>query len=229
MPAGRVGPWRNVSGVSAAYAAEAAKVSRLDRQPITPVAVSVPGETPADRVLASALEELGCVVLRKRAPGVPGFAAEYGGLRLTAWDEEGRTVDSGALLTLVSLIELDRGGGRVAVPAGAPPPWRRWPRAAGGRAPAGPGRAGGGGALCGAALAPGRGVRRLPHLCPAGTDGERLRTLVGRVPRFVRLQREVPLRRGRGRSCRAWPRRVATPGARGCASAPARPGSGWRP
>ena len=27
---------------------------------------------------------------------------------------------SGALLTLVSLIELDRGGGRVAVPAGAP-------------------------------------------------------------------------------------------------------------
>ncbi|MCQ4808226.1 hypothetical protein NE626_15755, partial [Intestinimonas massiliensis] len=65
-PAGRVGPWRNVSGVSAAYAAEAAKVSRLDRQPITPVAVSLPGETPADRVLASALEELGCVVLRKR-------------------------------------------------------------------------------------------------------------------------------------------------------------------
>ena len=39
VPAGRVGPWRNVSGVSAAYAAEAAMVIRLDRQPITPVAV----------------------------------------------------------------------------------------------------------------------------------------------------------------------------------------------
>ena len=199
VPAGRVGPWRNVSGVSAAYAAEAAKVSRLDRQPITPVAVSVPGETPADRVLASALEELGCVVLRKRAPGVPGFAAEYGGLRLTAWDEEGRTVDSGALLTLVSLIELDRGGGRVAVPAGAPAAVE--------------------------ALAEGRpeavlrldrdgpeaeelyaalpwlrdGVFAACRICARlGQTGERLRTLVGRVPRFVRLQREVPLQRGRG-------------------------------
>ena len=159
----------------------------------------MPGETPADRVLASALEELGCVVLRKRAPGVPGFAAEYGGLRLTAWDEEGRTVDSGALLTLVSRIELDRGGGRVAVPAGAPAAVE--------------------------ALAEGRpaavlrldrdgpeaeelyaalpwlrdGVFAACRICARlGQTGERLRTLVGRVPRFVRLQREVPLRRGRG-------------------------------
>ncbi len=159
----------------------------------------MPGETPADRVLASALEELGCVVLRKRAPGVPGFAAEYGGLRLTAWDEEGRTVDSGALLTLVSRIELDRGGGRVAGPAGAPAAVA----ARGAGRPAAVLRLDRDGPEAEelyAALPWLRdGVFAACRICARlGQTGERLRTLVGRVPRFVRLQREVPRRRGRG-------------------------------
>lgn len=190
---GRVGAWENVTGVPAAYCADLVKRCRLGRLPMTPVAVSVPGESAVDKLMATALEELGCVVLRRRAPGVPGFSAGYGGLRLTAWDEEGNVVTPDRLLALVSYIEVD-GGGRVALPAEAPAaidalggilrlgrdgeeaeelyralPWLR-----------------------DAAFAAARICARL------GQTGERLRTLEARIPRFVRLKREVPLHKGRG-------------------------------
>ncbi|NCB63667.1 MAG: hypothetical protein EOM52_08640 [Clostridia bacterium] len=192
--AGQVGEWENVTGVPAAYTADLVKRCRLGRTPMTPVAVSVPGGSAADALMVAALEELGCVVLRKRAPGVPGFAAEYGGLRLIAWDEEGKVVGPDQILALVSYIEVEHGGGRVAIPDDAPAaidalgtvlrlgrdgkeaeelylelPWLR-----------------------DAAFAAARICARL------GQTGERLRTLEVRVPRFVRLKREVPLHKGRG-------------------------------
>ena len=195
--AGQVGLWEHLSGIPAAYARDGAKRCRLTRGTMTPVAVAVPGVTAADALLALTLEELGCVVLRRAAPGVPGFGAEYGGLRLRAWDENGQNLDGDRLLTLVSLIELEQGGGRVAVPGDAPAvieglgeegkvlrlgrdgaeaealyrdlPWLR-----------------------DAAFAAARLCARL------GQTGERLSTLARKGPEFVRIRREVPLRRGRG-------------------------------
>lgn len=196
---GQVGAWEHIDGVSAAYAREAARLCRGDQALLTPVAVSVPGQSPADRLLAGCLEELGCVVLPRQTPGVPGFSAEYGGLRLTAWDEEGSPLSSQQLLTLICILELEQGAGRVAVPAGAPE------------------------AVEAAAHSRGGAVLRLdrdgeaalelyraqPWLRDAafaacricarmGRTGERLKTLAARTPPFVLLRREVPLHRGRG-------------------------------
>lgn len=199
VSAPQVGAWERVTGVDAAYAHDAAKRCRVSRETITPVAVSVPGEDPADKLLADVLEEMGCVVLRRRAAGVPGFASHYGGLRLTAWDEGGETVPPERLLAVVSLIELENGAGRVAVPAGAPEAIETLCAARGGgllRLD----RDGGEAQelyeslpwLRDAAFAAGRICARL------GETGERLGTLMGRTPKFVVLRREVPLRRGRG-------------------------------
>ena len=166
---------------------------------MTPVAVSVPGETPADRLLRSALEELGCVVLPRKAVGVPGFAAEYGGLRLAAWDEEGTVLPPERVLALVSLIELENGGGRVALPAGAPEAVRALAAVRGGEVLA-LDRDGSEAEEVYAALPWLRdGIFAAVRLCARlGQTGERLSTLAGRVPKFVVLRREVSLRRSRG-------------------------------
>ena len=195
----RVGTWEHLSGIPAAHAADAARRARYGRGPLTPVAVSVPGTSPADRLLASTLEDLGCVVLGKRSAGVPGFAAEYGGLRLSAWDEEGRALPPEQMLALVSLIELENGGGRVALPAGSPVAIQALAGQQEGAVltldrdgPEAEALYAGLPALRDAAFAAARVCARL------GRTGERLATLAARVPRFVVLRREVPLRRGRG-------------------------------
>lgn len=205
----RVGSWEHLTGIPAAMAADAARRARYGQGPLTPVAVSVPGAAAADRLLAAALEDLGCVVLGKRAAGVPGFTAEYGGLRLSAWDEEGRLLPPEQMLALVSLIELENGGGRVVLPPGAP----ETIRALAGRRE---------GAVC--ALDQGGPEAEalyasLPYLRDAafaaarvcarlGRTGERLATLAARVPPFVVLRREVPLRRGRGEVMRDLSQRL---------------------
>ena len=197
--AGQVGPWYHAPGVHAAFAQDAARRCRFKPSVVTPVAVSVPGETPADRLMAQALEELGCVVLKKRCPGVPGFAAEYGGLRLTAWDEEGSPLQPQQLLALVSLVELENGSGRVAVPDSAPAAIEALAQGREGRVLR-LDRDGSAAAevyesqpwLRDAAFAACRICARM------GQTGEMLRTLAHRAPRFVVLRREVPLRRSRG-------------------------------
>lgn len=197
--AGAVGAWEHLFHLPAAMAADAARRARYSAAAMTPVAVAVPGDSPADRILAAALEELGCVVIRKRAVGVPGFAAGYGGLRLSAWDEDGVCLSPEHVLTLVSLVELENGGGKVALPAGSPEAIGVLAEARGGTAL----RLGRDGAeaeaLCAAlpwlrdaAFAACRICARL------GQTGERLSTLAGRTPRFVVLRREVPLRKSRG-------------------------------
>ena len=196
MPAVRVGQWEAVSGIRASYAADAARRSRLTRAPLRRLEAAVPGETPADRLLARALEYLGCLVLREARPGVPAFRALRGGFALTAVDEAGEVLPPEELLAAVSLIEYENGGGRVAVPAAAP--------AAIDTLAAG---------YHGGALRLGRDgaeaearYRELPWLrdgifaacricARLGMTGERLRDLAGKLPRFALCRQEIPLRR----------------------------------
>ena len=196
MPALGVGRWETVSGVGASYAADGARRARLTRAPLRRLEVSVPGEAPADRVLAQALESLGCQVRRESRPGVPAFQTLRGGFALTAVDEEGEVLPPEELLAAVALIEYENGGGRVAVPAAAP--------AAIDTLAAG---------YHGGALRLGRdgaeaearygelpwlrdGIFAACRICARlGMTGERLRGLTGKLPRFAICRREVPLRR----------------------------------
>lgn len=199
-PASEVGSWEYLKGISTAYATDAACRAGYSQAPTTPIAVSVPGEEEADRILAAALERLGCVVLRKRAAvGVPAFGTKYGGMRLTAWDEEGREVTPDRILALVSLIELENGEGRLALPAGAPRAIRTLAKDRRGEVltldqdgekaeelyvslPW----------LRDAVFAAARICARLAQ------TGERLSVLAGKTPRFVVLRREIPLKKSRG-------------------------------
>lgn len=196
VPALRVGRWETVSGVRASYAADGARRARLSRSPLRRLEVAVPGEDPADRVLAEALESLGCLVRRESRPGVPAFQTLRGGFALTAVDEEGEPLPPEELLAAVALIEYENGGGRVAVPAAAP--------AAIDTLAAG---------YHGGALRLGRdgaeaetrygelpwlrdGIFAACRICARlGVTGERLRGLTGKLPRFALFRREVPLRR----------------------------------
>ena len=171
MPAGRVGQWESVTGVRPAYAADAAKRSQVTQAPAPApggggARQGTGGRTPGGSPGAPGLHRPG-----EACPGVPAFRTGRGGFRLLAEDEEGEPLPPEQLLTIVALIEYEDGAGRVAVPDAAPAaidtPSRRLPRR---RPPAGPGRAGGGGAVRRAALAAGRPLCRLPHLRPPGHD-----------------------------------------------------------
>ena len=117
MPAKRVGTWEPITGVSGAYAAAAARYASPLARPLT---VALPGGEDADRVLGQALELLGCTVVRERRDNTLALRAEHGGMRLRAWDEEGRELPPERLLTLCAMAELQRGVRRLAVPAAAP-------------------------------------------------------------------------------------------------------------
>lgn len=114
--AGQVGQWEHLAGVNTSYAADAER--RVGRGSSS-VTVAVPGEGLWDQTLAGLLERMGCRALRHGAAGVPSFSAAHGGFWLEARREDGARVDSGQLLALVALLELERGN-PVAVPAWAP-------------------------------------------------------------------------------------------------------------
>ncbi len=199
VPACRVGRREIVSGVGAAYSADAARRARLSRAPLRHTEVSVLGRTAADRYLAEALSALGCCVGRQARPGVPAFRTQRGGLRLLAWDEEGEPLSPEVLLTIVALIEYEAGEGNVAVPPDAPAAIDAVAEA-----------------FHGSALRLNRDGERararyaqLPWLRDAlfaacricahmGVTGERLHALAGRVPHFSLCRREVALRGDRG-------------------------------
>ncbi len=196
MPAGRIGRWENLSGVGAAYAADAVRgLGRSGRE----LSVSVPGDSLADGILAQTLTLLGCRVLRERLPKTPAFAALHGGFYLAAWDEDGEYLPPERVLTLAVLLELEGGVRRIAVPPAAP------------------------GAIDLLALSHGGTVLRLgrdgreaeeryaaqPTLRDAafavaalcahmGRTGERLKSLNSRAPRFATQRREVALQSSRG-------------------------------
>lgn len=147
---------------------------------------AVPGDRGADRDLGRVLSALGWQVEERWRPGIPAFFTARGGFCLLAQDETGAPISPERLLALVALIEMENGGGIVALPS-VRAPWA---------APA---------ALCygGQVLAlerDGERARRLyaarPWLWSApaaagricarmAASGERLSTLAGLVPQWA--------------------------------------------
>lgn len=80
--------------------------------------ISVEGEPMLKAALGQVLEQAGFRVEKHWRAGVPAFWLEQGGFSLAARDERGAVVDSGQLLSLVTLIEMENGGRKVALP-----PW----------------------------------------------------------------------------------------------------------
>ncbi len=120
VPAGRVGRLETVAGVRSGYGEDAARRCRLSQLPLHPIEVWVERGEGANAMLASALVALGCKVYRGMGRGIPAFSADWGGFRLTAWDEEGNRLSPDQLLVLLTRIEMENGTGRAVAPAWAP-------------------------------------------------------------------------------------------------------------
>ena len=199
IDADRIGHCERLSAGPGDYAKDAARRCRLHRTALRTVRVAVTGQSPADRGIRMVLEGLGCQVTDQWQRGIPAFRAGYGGLSLTARDESGALISSQQLLAMVALVEMENGGGRLAVPDEA--------SAAVDLVAAG---------FDGAVLRLGTGgeparqlYRSLPWLRDAAfaagrlcarmaVSGERLEHLSGKTPRFSSWKREVPLSRDRG-------------------------------
>jgi len=181
------------------YARDAARRVSLRRGGFRTVRVAVTGEEPENRAVRMVLEELGCQVTSQWRRGMPAFTASHGGLRLSARDESGALLSPQQLLAMVTLVELENGGGKLAVPDDASAaleliaagfdktvmrlgrdgeqarqlyrtlPWLR-----------------------DAAFAAARLCARM------AVTGERLEQLCAKTPRFSSWKREVPLVRDRG-------------------------------
>ena len=80
--------------------------------------VCVEGTQPLKGALEQVLKVSGCCRVEERwSAGVAAFWLERGGFYLMARDERGAVVDSGQLLGVVTLIEMENGGRRVALPS----------------------------------------------------------------------------------------------------------------
>lgn len=192
--AGQVGQWEHLTGINTAYAADVLR--RVGRGSST-LALAVPGDGPWDQALAALLERMGGRVLRRGAVGFPSFTASHGGFYLEARQESGAAVDSGRLLALVALLELEKGKA-VAVPACAPAVIDELRGAQGGSV---------------LRLGRDKGAQevyaRSPWLRDAlfaagylaaamGRQGRTLTELLGRLPPFTIRVSEIPLQGGRG-------------------------------
>jgi len=222
----RVGTLEPIPLTQDQWAEETAHRAGLGRAPLRRVAAAVEGDEPENRALRLALRALGCHIEEHWQPGIPAFRAEHGGFYLTARDEKGALLDPGALLALVVLIEMENGGGEVAVPAGG--------SAAVDLVAAG---------YAGTVLRldrDGEEARSLYSALPwlreapsaaaricarMATSGQRLETLISKTPRFHAWKREVPLSSDRGRVMQALARERAVP-SRG-EGLRLRTGSGW--
>lgn len=200
----RVGQVVRLETGPAAYAADAARRAVFCPTPIRRLTAAVPGDTPADQAIRRALTLLGWSVEHRWEPGIPAFAGGHGGFVLEARDEAGALLDPGQMLALAALIEMENGGGKLAVPSGATAavdlvatgysaqvlrlerdgeaartlyralPWLR------------------DGAFAAARIAARMGV-----------TGEKLEALAARTPRFSAWKREVPLHSSRGQVMQA--------------------------
>jgi len=195
-----VGELRRAELTVRQWAADTAKKLALGRPALRRVAAAVEGDSPEDQAVREVLLALGCHVEEAWRPGIPAFRADRGGFRLTARDERGALLESGQVLSLIALIEMENGGGRVAVPA---------------HATAGVDVAAAG--YNGEVLRLERDGRRardlyaaLPWLWSApaaagricarmGVSGQRLESLAAKTPRFHSWRREVKLEGERSR------------------------------
>ena len=196
---GRIGTCEHLPTGVGDYAAAAATRTAVRRTVPHTVRAAVDRSTPENRAVRAALEAMGCQLTDKWEKGIPAFFADHGGLRLTARDESGATLSDQQLLTAAALVEMENGGGRLAVPDDA--------TAALDLVAAGFGAT---------VLRLGRDgeaarelYRDLPWLRDAAfaaarlcarmaASGERLEQLCAKTPRFASWKREVPLRRDRG-------------------------------
>lgn len=78
--------------------------------------VSVEGEDIQKQVLTQVLKRAGCRIEERWRPGICSFWLEGGGFYLMARDERGAVIDSGQLLGVVTLIEMENGRKKVALP-----------------------------------------------------------------------------------------------------------------
>ena len=200
VPAGRVGELETVAGVRSGYAGEAARLCRLSQIPLRPLEVWVERGEGANEMLSAALTALGCRVQRGMGRGAPTFSADWGGFRLTAWDEKGQRLSPDRLVVLLTRIEMENGAGREALPPWAPAAAETVAESFGGRL-----------------LRLGRdgeearqlweeqpwmwdGIFAACRICARmGLTGQSLEHLNRSIPRFATVREELPLRSGRGR------------------------------
>jgi len=200
----RIGAVKRLSVISKQWAEDTARRAGLNRPMLRRLTAAVEGDDPANRGLREVLLALGCRVEEVWRPGIPAFYAAEGGFLLSARDERGALLDSGQMLALVTLIEMENGSGKVAVPEGA--------TAAVELVAAG---------YNGTVLRldrDGEPARELyaclPWLWSApsaaaricarmGVSGQRLESLVGKTPRFHGWKREVSLTADRDEVLRA--------------------------
>lgn len=198
----------------------------LRRPALRRITAAVGNTTPEDRAVRAALTALGCKLEEEWRPGIVAFRAQRGGFSLTAQDERGAMVDSGQLLALVALIEMENGSGKVAVPAGASAAVELVAAGYGGTVL----RLDRDGEQAAALYATQPWIRQAPaaavRICSRmAVSGQKLETLVAKTPRFSSWRREVPLVSDRGQVMQALAREHARqPTGEGLRM---RTGSGW--
>lgn len=226
VPAVGVGRMETVAGVRQGYAAEAYRLTRLSGLPLRPLSVRVEKGEGANDALAAALTAMGCRVRRGAGRGEPSFSVDWGGFRLTAWDEEGRLISPDRILVLLTRIEMEHGRKLAVLPPWAPAAAERVAESFHGRLL----RLGRDGEesqklwreepwMWDGILAACRLAARL------GLTGETLARLDRSIPNFATVRGEVPLHTGRGRIMgRALESLSAVPQGEG---ARLRAGEGW--
>lgn len=117
--AGGVGETEQAQVGMGDYCTDAVRRARLSRRGLRAVTVAVPGDRPEDRALKQCLSLLGCRIVGQWRKGILEFGASRGGFCLLARDERGSILEPEQLLPLLCLLEMEHGGGKVAVPDGA--------------------------------------------------------------------------------------------------------------
>ncbi len=222
----KVGQLRQSDLTPGRWARQVIQQSGLKRPALRRLTVAVGDTTSEDRALRAALSALGCRLEEVWRPGIPAFHAGRGGFTLTAQDERGTVVDAGQLLVLITLIEMENGSGKVAVPPGASAAVELVAAGYGGTVL----RLDRDGDQARTLYAAQPWLRQAPaaavRLCSRmSISGQKLESLVSKTPRFSSWRREVPLTSDRGRVMQALAREHArAPSGEGLRM---RTGSGW--
>ena len=223
---GQVGRLRQSGLTEEGWAREVAELAGLPHPALRRVTAAVGEASPEDRALRQALSALGCKLEEAWRPGIPAFHAGRGGFSLTAQDERGTVLDAGQLLALVTLIEMEDGEGRVAVPAGASAAVELVAAGYGGTVL----RLDRDGDQARELYAAQPWLRQAPaaavRICARmAASGQKMEALTSKTPRFSSWRREVPLTSDRGQVMQALAREHArNPAGEGLRM---RTGNGW--